>query len=265
MMCAIAPLGAAPAVSKNFMVRPQPSKATSQTHSQNACSVHIAAAEQRHKMPANLMQAVAKVESGKATKTSGVVAWPWTVNAEGKGFFYKSKAEAIRAVKEMQAQGIESIDVGCMQVNLRHHPDAFRSLDAAFDPAENVKYAADFLSRLNHQHGTWHKAVAHYHSATPLHHIPYQRKVMAVWNKEKGGIDKNVRLAVVKDIRPIGSRAIIRRVAGRKAPPPALTKNLHASVDALKEGMGVIRRAGPPYRVKVRALTGPRIKRVVRS
>lgn len=167
----------------------------------------------------------------------------------------------------MQAQGIESIDVGCMQVNLRHHPDAFKDLDAAFDPAQNVKYAAQFLSRLNHQQGTWHKAVAHYHSATPLHHIPYQRKVLAVWNKEKGGypgIDKNVRLAVIKDIRPTGSRAIVRRVAGRKMIAP--TKNLYATAEAPQAEMGVIRRAGPPYRVKVRALNvGPRIKRIVRS
>jgi hypothetical protein len=33
--------------------------------------------------------------------------------------------------------GIEVIDVGCMQVDLYYHPDAF-ALDAAFDPATSV-------------------------------------------------------------------------------------------------------------------------------
>ena len=32
-------------------------------------------------------------------------------------------------------RGVRLMDVGCMQVNLQMHPDAFPSLDAAFDPA----------------------------------------------------------------------------------------------------------------------------------
>ena len=37
-----------------------------------------------------------------------------------------SKADAIRAVQALQSRGvIASIDVGCMQVNLVHHRQAF--------------------------------------------------------------------------------------------------------------------------------------------
>ena len=36
-----------------------------------------------------------------------------------------------------------------MQINLFHHPDAFASLDAAFDPMDNIAYGADFLRRLH--------------------------------------------------------------------------------------------------------------------
>ena len=62
----------------------------------------------------------------------------------GRGHFYDSKAEAVAAVRAMQARGIQSIDVGCGQINLMHHPDAFANLELAFDPQANATYAARF-------------------------------------------------------------------------------------------------------------------------
>jgi hypothetical protein len=55
--------------------------------------------------------------------------WPWAIDADGVGQFFATKAQAVAAVAALQAQGVHSIDVGCMQVNLMHHPDAFTSLD----------------------------------------------------------------------------------------------------------------------------------------
>ena len=51
-------------------------------------------------------------------------------------------------MRAVQAQGVRSIDIGCMQVNLMHHPNAFATLDAAFDPLANALYAARFLTEL---------------------------------------------------------------------------------------------------------------------
>ncbi len=84
----------------------------------------------------------------------------------------------------MQAQGIRSIDVGCMQINLMHHPDAFPSLEVAFDPQANAAYAVRFLKELFAQSGDWTKATGTYHSATPDLGTDYQRKVAAVWPEE---------------------------------------------------------------------------------
>jgi hypothetical protein len=66
-----------------------------------------------------------------------------------------------------------------MQVNLMYHPDAFATLDIAFDPAANARYAASFLRRLNEQTGSWAKATASYHSATPELGNAYERRVSA--------------------------------------------------------------------------------------
>jgi hypothetical protein len=147
------------------------------------CATYITQHEKARNIPEGLLHAISKVESGRKDPKGDVVAWPWTVNAQGQGYYFPSKNAAIAAVREMQRKGISSIDVGCMQVNLHHHPKAFSDLESAFDPAQNVAYAARFLTRLKNEQASWHKAVAHYHSANPLHHIPYQKNVMQAWKK----------------------------------------------------------------------------------
>jgi hypothetical protein len=150
------------------------------------CRQAIAAAERTHAIPGQLLAAIARVESGRRDPVSGAMhPWPWTVNAEGQGYVFDTKAEAVAAVQAMRARGIRSIDVGCMQVNLMHHPDAFAGLEQAFDPVANATYAARFLTQLFAQSGAWPKAAALYHSATPELGAEYQRKVLAAWPEEQ--------------------------------------------------------------------------------
>jgi len=78
------------------------------------------------------------------------------------------------------------IDVGCMQVNLYHHPDAFDSLESAFDPVTNATYAARFLKSLRGAQGSWAYAVGQYHNSDwRARGQPYWRKVYATWNSEQ--------------------------------------------------------------------------------
>jgi hypothetical protein len=170
-----------------------------------ACRRAIAMAARDAALPAGLLEAVAVVESGRpdadASPTGLVLSaegrsllglparpapaswrpWPWTINADGVGQFFATKAAAIAAVRELQAAGVHSIDVGCLQVNLRDHPHAFRSLDEAFDPAANARYAGRFLDRLFARLGGWPAAVAAYHSETPALGQPYRQLVFARW------------------------------------------------------------------------------------
>ncbi len=140
-------------------------------------------------LPANLLGAIAVVESGRRRVDTGrIEPWPWTINAEGVGAFYETKAAAIAAVQALQARDVRSIDVGCMQINLMHHPDAFASLEQAFDPQANANYGARFLSQLRSQTGDWIAAAGIYHSATPNLAADYRRLVLAVWP----GAGKNV-------------------------------------------------------------------------
>jgi len=145
------------------------------------CLTAISAAERAQRTPARLLAAIARIESGRPDARGAVQPWPWTINAEGTGKFFESKAEAIAAVEALQARGVRSIDVGCMQVNLMHHPHAFASLDEAFDPDANAAYGARFLSSLHHDLKTWPAATAAYHSQTEKLGNDYARKVMVAW------------------------------------------------------------------------------------
>jgi Transglycosylase SLT domain len=155
------------------------------------CQGAIASAERGTQIPPKLLQAVGLVESGRRDSGTGATApWPWTINAEGEGHFYASKAEAVAAVRALQARGVRSIDVGCLQVNLMYHPDAFASLEQAFDPQANAGYAARFLMQLRQQTGTWPAAAAAYHSQTPEIGAEYGRRVMALWQGGAGDLGR---------------------------------------------------------------------------
>lgn len=146
------------------------------------CRQAILVAEREHRLPAALLHAIARVESGRPDPRTGAgVSWPWTINAQGQGRFFETKEAAVAAVRALQARGVTVIDVGCLQVNLHHHPRAFASLEEAFDPVANARYAGLFLTRLHQNARNWERAAAHYHSQTPERAEAYRLKVLAAW------------------------------------------------------------------------------------
>lgn len=150
------------------------------------CRQETARAETARDLPPHLLAAIARTESGRwHAGRSENLAWPWTVMAEGKGRFLPSKAAAVQEVRDLQARGVRNIDVGCMQVNLYHHPDAFESLEAAFDPAVNVAYAAEFLVELRQEARSWTRAVGQYHSRQAIRSNSYRAKVFKAWRAER--------------------------------------------------------------------------------
>ena len=164
-----------------FLLQVSPTLASPPPSPSGLCDAAILAAERTVRLPVRLLAAIADVESGRPDDAGHVRPWPWTINAEGRGQFFASKADAIAAVTALQAQGVRSIDVGCMQVNLMFHPTAFTSLDEAFDPTANALYAARFLNTLYGMSGSWVQATAAYHSQTPAIGADYQQRVMARW------------------------------------------------------------------------------------
>ncbi len=151
------------------------------------CARAVAQAERAAGIPPHLLQAIALAESGRTSKQHQArLAWPWTVMAEGNGRYLPTKEAAVATVEALQSRGVRNIDVGCMQVNLRYHPDAFAGLAQAFDPTANAAYAARFLKDLHRETGSWTAAAGRYHSATPEYNGPYRAKVTKLWQQQAG-------------------------------------------------------------------------------
>jgi hypothetical protein len=148
----------------------------------HACDRAAKRAEAEWHLPPGLLAAIGVVESGRSgLGSTRPLAWPWTINAAGRGLLLVNKEAAIAAVRASQATGTRTIDVGCFQVDLLFHPEAFASLVAAFDPETNADAAARILTRSHLGSSSWESAIALYHSASPARGQQYLREVEAVW------------------------------------------------------------------------------------
>lgn len=146
------------------------------------CSAAISAAEGRHGTLPGLLLAIAKAESGRPVPPlPGLQPWPWAINADGGAYYFDSKAAAVAWAMQAVQRGVRQIDLGCMQINLQSHPNAFASIEQAFDPSANAEYAARFLNQLRTDAGgNWFAAVGHYHSYTPELAADYRERVSAI-------------------------------------------------------------------------------------
>lgn len=154
------------------------------------CGRYFSLYEKTYHMPHNLLKAISITESGKWHRPMNAsVPWPWTINVQGKGYQYNSKREAISAVRKFQSMGAKSIDVGCMQVNLKYHPDAFNNLEQAFEPKYNIGYAAKFLRNHFTKTKRWTQAVGRYHSFETARGMRYISKVYENWDSKQKGFE----------------------------------------------------------------------------
>ena len=141
-------------------------------YSEKELSLLIANAEREHQIPAGLLAAIAKTESRMKA---------YALNVGGRSMFPMSISQAQVVLEDKLNAGLTNIDVGVMQLNYRWHGGEFDSLVEMLIPESNINYAAKLLGSLYARHGTWHKAVRYYHSATPKHHKKYSRKVVMCW------------------------------------------------------------------------------------
>jgi hypothetical protein len=147
-----------------------------------ACMRAAAAAEQRWQLPQHLLEAIGRVESGQTDPATGrVLPWPWIANVAGTDYVFASADAAAAAVQELRDHGVSSIDVGCFQINLRYHPQAFSSVTEGFQPEANADYAGRFLRSLFERAGSWEAAIGAYHSAEPDRGEPYRQRVLQAW------------------------------------------------------------------------------------
>jgi len=135
-------------------------------------------------VPLSVLQAVTLAETGHTRPdASGFFAWPWAVMADMKGQWFPDQASAISFAKGLIEQGKSNIDIGCFQLNIRWHANAFPNLEAMFFPQNNALYAATFLQDLYQETGDWRAAVGRYHSRDATRAEAYVRRLEGIFDE----------------------------------------------------------------------------------
>jgi|GEM_PF-2382746 len=148
------------------------------------CLVAIQLLEQRYKLPEHLLFSLSIIESGKwSKKYSKILPWPWVLNVDGETHFFDNKMLATKFLLNIVKNGLKNVDVGCLQVSVKHHGHKFKNLEEMLDPIKNVSYAAKYVAENYAETNNWKQAVAYYHSRTPSIGKEYLNKVMRVWQK----------------------------------------------------------------------------------
>ncbi|MEM9708773.1 MAG: lytic transglycosylase domain-containing protein [Pseudomonadota bacterium] len=117
-------------------------------------------------IPADVLLAITLTETGR-TWNGRARPWPWTVNINGKGYWFDDRKTAETFIARHHRAGARSFDIGCFQINYRWHGGAFASLEEMFDPLANGRYAARFLGELFEEFSDWSRVAGAYHSRTP--------------------------------------------------------------------------------------------------
>lgn len=141
------------------------------------CESSIRGAETKYGLPPYLLAAIAITESGYRERPH-----PFAMNISGRQYFASGTAEMDRIVA---ANGGDqaSIDVGCLQINLRWHASRFRDWHSLLVPRYNAEYAALYLTELKRSMGSWSAAVGAYHSRTPWRSTSYACLVSRRWSQ----------------------------------------------------------------------------------
>ena len=135
----------------------------------DVCERHISHVARQFNIPIGILYSVALTETGRKGALE-----PFAINVDGAPNYPATMTEAVRIVRDAQRRGASTIDVGCMQINLRYHGANFQTLEQMFEPSRNVAYAGRFLRDLRGREADWTRAVARYHAGANNH--PAQRR-----------------------------------------------------------------------------------------
>lgn len=160
---------------------------------------HAKEAELKHGIPENLLLAIAHYESNKS---------PYAINARGRGYFFKTKEQAVDFIDKLVKEGCKNINIGFMQLNYASHRKRFKSAADMIDPEKNIMYAAKLLVALKRTHGSWERAVEAYKGSFSETSQNYRTKVFSLRFKLP-------KISLKKEQKPI------QNVAFKKTKPQA--------------------------------------------
>lgn len=126
------------------------------------------------RIPVKLLKSVAYVESGFH---------PWTLNVEGKSYFFSTRKAAEQHLEKVVKKGVTNVDIGCTQINWRWHGKQFGSPQDLLSPEISLRYAARLLRHHSIRTRSWMKAALLYHSADKMRQSVYRKRLITYLTK----------------------------------------------------------------------------------
>lgn len=139
------------------------------------CESAAATAAREAGVPVEVMLAISLTETGRR-QDGQMRPWPWTANAEGQGYWFDSRQEAVDFAQRLLARGQDLFDLGCFQINWHWHGENFARPEDLLDPLTAGRYAARLIASLHDEFGSWEGAAGAYHSRNPQYADRYRAR-----------------------------------------------------------------------------------------
>ena len=179
------------------------------------CENTIESVELQTDIPKGLLLSIGKAEAIRKINNKYII-WPWTINHAGKSLFFDNKEQMKNYVFKNLKRKDFNIDVGCMQVNIKWHKNNFKKISDMFEVNPNISYAASFLKQLKNKHGSWDKAIKHYHSSDPKKNNPYLIKVKSFWKKAENTKIIKVETNKIESLKKINETSLAKMIRERQ-------------------------------------------------
>ena len=193
------------------------------------CERAIVEGARREGVPEGVLHAISLTETGRR-QGGRLRPWPWAINREGKGHWFKSREEALAFARQSVADGRPSFDVGCFQINYYWHGDKFPSLEAMFDMEASARYAGQFLRALHAETGNWSTAAGAYHSRTPHYAGIYRAR----FDQILAGLGADP--VVLAEAAPVEAEATPRRARTRMTRGPLIIRIERGPAETAPDG-----------------------------
>ena len=179
------------------------------------CENTIESVELQTDIPKGLLLGIGKAEAIRKINNKYII-WPWTINHAGKSLFFDNKEQMKNYVFKNLKRKDFNIDVGCMQINIKWHKNNFKKISDMFEVNPNISYAASFLKQLKNKHGSWDKAIKHYHSSDPKKNNPYLIKVKSFWKKAENTKKIKVETNKIESLKKINETSLANMIRERQ-------------------------------------------------
>lgn len=214
------------------------------------CERAIVAGARAVGVPPEVLHAISLTETGRPDG-GRLRPWPWAINREGQGHWFKSRDEAFAFAQASVAANRPSFDVGCFQINYYWHGRNFPSLETMFDPVAGATYAAQFLKSLYLERGSWLAAAGAYHSQSPDRASVYRAR----FERILAGLGGNADLAVaVASPEPASAPETPRKSRTRLSRGPKII-TIPSKSAPVETGAATEARVILPHRAGTAALT----------